>query len=96
MKFKDNTLNTDDAGGNWWKWAWPHLSQGTLHGAQKLRLPQTAVAAVDVVELKPQALNFFKVKVQREDFGVGGVHAAAHYLGAIHLEGGAIVQLSLL
>lgn len=44
------------------------------------------MTAVDVEELKTQPLHLFKVKVQREDLGVGGVDAAADGFGPVHLQ----------
>lgn len=63
-----------------------HLSQRALHRAQEVGLLQAVVAAVvDVVQLEAQTLHLLKVKVQSENLGVGGVHAAANHLGPIHL-----------
>ena len=43
-------------------------------------------AVIDVVQLEAQTLHLFKIKVQRENLGVGGVHTAADHLGPVHLQ----------
>lgn len=64
-----------------------HLSQCALHWTQEVGLLQAVqAAAVDVVQLKAQTLHLFKIKVQREHLGVGGVDTAVNHLGAVHLQ----------
>lgn len=64
-----------------------HLSQCALHWAQEVGLLQAIqAAAVDVVQLEAQTLHLFKIKVQCENLGVGGVDAAANHLSAVHLQ----------
>lgn len=62
-----------------------HLCQRALHWSQEVGLPQAVVVAVDVVQLEAQTLHLFKIKVQSENLGVGGVYTAANHLRPIHL-----------
>lgn len=77
---------SDTARASTWE-AGTHLSKCALHRSQEVGLLQPVVAAVDVEQLETQALHLFKVKVQGEDLGVGGVDAAADDFCPVHLQG---------
>lgn len=62
------------------------LSQRALHRTQEVVILHIVqAAAVDVEQLEAQTLHFFKIKVQCEHLGVGGVTTAVDHLGASHL-----------
>lgn len=64
-----------------------HLAQRALHATQEVGLLQSIVVAANVMDLKPQALYLFKVKVHGEQLRVHWVNAGANHLRPVHLPG---------
>lgn len=64
-----------------------YLAKCALHATQEISLLQPIVVAADVMDLKPETLNLFKVKVHCKQFRVYWVYAGTDHLCPVHLKG---------
>lgn len=63
------------------------LAKRALHATKEVSLLQPIVVAADVMDLKPQALHLFKVKVHSKQFWIHWVYAGANHLCSVNLQG---------
>lgn len=63
-----------------------YLAKCALHATQEVSLLQPIVVAADVMDFKPEALNLFKVKVHRKQFGVHWVYTGTDHFRSVHLK----------